>query len=311
MELNSMIKAIAKIMFLEENFLQEISKTASSRYTKFKIKKRHGGERVIYDPAKELKAIQRIILDNFLIKLPISNSAYAYMKGLSIKDAVKKHLGQKYFLRIDLRNFFNSIKKSDLEKYFNDLVLNKKIEISYLDIQFLLNICCFNESLVIGAVTSPYLSNAICYELDKIISDKCKIEGIIYTRYADDMFFSVDKKNILHHFPKQIESILKTLKYPNTLQINYNKTIHSSHSKRINILGLNITNDNKISIGRSKKREIRSKIFKWTTSSIEEKQWLQGTLSYCKSVEPEFITNLCMKYDAKLISEILKFNITK
>ncbi|MBO2025552.1 hypothetical protein J4733_09050 [Klebsiella pneumoniae] len=52
-----------------------------------------------------------------------------------------------------------------------------------------------------GAVSSPVVSNAICYELDHILNEFCLSKGVIYTRYADDMYFSTNEENVLKQIP--------------------------------------------------------------------------------------------------------------
>ena len=63
-----------------------------------------------------------------------------------------------------------------------------------------------------------------------------------------------------------------------------------------------------VSVGRDKKREIRSYIFNWDKIAEEKRVYLSGYLSYLGSVEPEFINSICQKYGAELIRRILSFN---
>lgn len=73
------------------------------------------------------------------------------------------------------------------------------------------------------------------------------------------------------------------------------------------VTGLIITNDKKVSLGRSKKREIRSLVYKWETLDHQRKKYLQGYLSYCSSVEPYFINSLCVKFGSTKIRNIQKY----
>lgn len=131
---------------------------------------------------------------------------------------------------------------------------------------------------------------------------------ITNTRYADDMFFSTKIKGVLYALQNDINNIISTNTLPSKLKLNLEKTHHTSKKRKMAITGLVITNDGNISLGRRKKREIKSKIYKWGTLSTDERTYLSGYLAYIKSVEPEFINNLCDKYDANLILEIIKFN---
>ena len=77
------------------------------------------------------------------------------------------------------------------------------------------------------------------------------------------------------------------------LNINHDKTIATSKKHKMEITGLVITTDNKISIGRKKKRYIKSLVFKYINKSItaEEYTYLKGYLSFVQSVEVGFLHN--------------------
>lgn len=302
-----MIDKIAHKLLLESDFIISLAETASHRYKKIIIKKKNKENRIIYAPAREIKSIQKIILDDVLVNLPLHRCAFAYRKNNSTKDAVIPHKDNKYFLKMDFKSFFYSIKRDDIYTYLNDCTRKNIISINEQNILFILDICCFHKALVIGAVTSPYLSNAICFELDNIIESKCNLLGVTYTRYSDDLFFSVKNKNILRDIPALLESILKELKYPKSLVINKKKTINTSKKHNVNILGLNITNSNTISIGRENKRKIKSQIYNWKKLDDKERQKIQGMLSYYRSIEPDFISRLCIKYGADMINQIISF----
>ncbi len=304
----SIVELISKQMLLEEDYLLTISKSSSARYKRFTIKKRNGGDRVIYQPSKELKSIQRVLLDMFLSKLPIHSYAYAYKSGTTTRDCLQNHSENKYFLKLDMQDFFYSITNSDLDKYFKDIRREDIIHLSSCDITFIKDICCFNKRLVIGAVTSPTLSNAVCFNLDQKISLLCESLEVEYSRYADDLIFSTMKRNALSKLPIQIEALLKKISYPSALRLNHNKTRYYSHNNAVKILGLKITNTAEISIGRQKKREIRSKVYKWNHLNPDEKKHLQGFLAYCRSVDPVFIDELCLKYKAERINDIIHYS---
>ena len=70
-----------------------------------------------------------------------------------------------------------------------------------------------------------------------------------------------------------IENIEK-LKYLTSLRINSKKTHHSSKKNRINVTGLVITNNCTVSIGRNKKREIRTMIYNWDKLNTIKKNTL-------------------------------------
>ena len=80
--------------------LYSISNNIKDNYKVFKIKKRNGKYRKIYEPSDTLKHIQRVILENILNNKSISKYAKAYYKGISLKDNVDVHVGQKVVLKL-------------------------------------------------------------------------------------------------------------------------------------------------------------------------------------------------------------------
>ena len=79
--------------------------------------------------------------------------------------------------------------------------------------------------------------------------------------------------------------------------------------KNINVLlGLVLTTDKKVSIGRDKKRYIKSLVHKFIEKKLDEKEknYLKGFLAYIKAVEPNFLIQLKRKYGERVILDIIK-----
>lgn len=72
--------------------LYSISNNIEKNYKVYKIKKRNGKYRTIYEPNSLLMYIQRQILTNILDNKTISKYAKAYHKGISLKDNATPHV---------------------------------------------------------------------------------------------------------------------------------------------------------------------------------------------------------------------------
>lgn len=302
-----LLKSICDTLILEEGFVTTVSITASKRYKEFYINKKDGGKRLIVSPSQELKALQRFILDNLLYSFPIHESAYAYKKSLGIKHNALVHVKNNYLLRIDFKDFFQSITSKDLRSYYET---NKDSFPEGWDLEdtFLLSKLVFkSDRLTIGAVTSPCLSNILCYELDELIAIECGKLGVSYSRYSDDLYFSCNAANVLFGIEPIVVKILKNLSYPSSLFINREKTIHSSRKRRRSVTGLVISNTGGLSIGRKNKRLIKSQVYKWDQLDEPTKLHLKGKLNYISDVEPEFINSLCSKFTAGKVLQIIKY----
>ena len=293
------LEQIAKQLALPVPFLEKLAKTASFRYKEYTIPKKTGGERTIHHPARELKLVQNWLLQNVFVTLPTHVAATAYAKGSTIRRNAEIHVANNYLLRVDFRNFFPSLKGTDVMAALRG---NQNTAagagVTAQDIDFMRKILCRFDSLTIGAPTSPQLSNAIMFEFDTAWSEIAQNLDVAYTRYADDLYFSTNQPNILSEVLERLRESLKEGTTP-TLQINNKKTAFSSRKRKRLAAGLVLTCDRKISIGRSKKRLLKSLVWKLVQKQLapDEIASLRGWLAYLRSVEPSFVFSLQQKYD--------------
>ncbi len=198
----------------------------AERYIVFNIKKKSGGDRVIHAPNKGLMKIQECLKVIFECVVEVSSHAKGFVKGRSIVDNAKEHVGHKFVFNIDLKDFFPSIDQARIWKILQvpPFRLNEQSGRRILA-NIIAGLCCermeverLNEIgkwtkvvtsvLPQGAPTSPILSNIICSNLDYKLSCMAKRFEVNYTRYADDITFSCDKDI----FSKNSGSFLKELK---------------------------------------------------------------------------------------------------
>ena len=280
------------------------ARTCPNRYKKYKIKKRQGGDREIAQPAKNLKVIQRILINEVLQKkMPVHPAATAYRIGKSILDNAEPHLQNSFLLKMDFKNFFPSISSSDFAAYIvrNDELNNfDEREIDLL-INFLFMQRQEKKVLSIGAPSSPFLSNALMFEFDAkltLLADKYKIS---YTRYSDDLSFSTNEPNRLFEWPLVVKETLQSIDSP-TIKINQNKTVFSSRKHNRHITGVTISNDGNASLGRQRKRSIRTKIYLLKTKEMTKKEIesLRGLVAFANVIEPSFVKKLKEKYPQQM-----------
>jgi RNA-directed DNA polymerase len=295
-----LLQLISDSLQLPQDYILRIAKSASFSYKRIEIPKKNGGIRVIHHPSKELKAIQRWLLHAVISRLPIDSSALAYSKGQSIADNAARHLSSSYLLRLDLRNFFPSITQQDIKHYIRDNSLEFP-EWGDEDVNLFCALVCRYRRLTIGAPTSPSLSNALCRNLDTEIRILVERHDVNYTRYADDMFFSTSKPNVLGQIQSEITRIVEHTTLPARLVINIAKTRHTSKRHRRVVTGLVLTSEEKLSVGRLAKRRVRSLIYNLGSLSNEERRRLAGLISFIRSVEPDFVNRLILKYGSKRV----------
>jgi RNA-directed DNA polymerase len=149
-------------------------------YKSFEVPKKSGGLREINAPMKEMKLIQRWILDNILYRLKVGEHAHGFVPGKTISTNAKAHVNKDLVLGIDIKDFFPSIKLKSVEHIFKSAGYNSRIARDFA------NLCTYRGKLPQGAPTSPMLANLVSLNLDKDISEYCQTKNLEYSRYADD-----------------------------------------------------------------------------------------------------------------------------
>ncbi len=288
----NLLDRISNDLDIDNEYIINIAKNSKNHYSRYKIKKKNGGYRQIYHPSPSLKVLQYWLVDNIFNKCVISKNSYAYAKGCSIKKNAEIHKNSKHILHTDIKNFFNSIKTNHIKDV---LALNKE-DLKYLslneeDIQLIFNICLYEGHLVIGSVCAPIISNCVMYSFDiELNKEITKYGNLIYTRYADDIVIS-STKYMNAAIVKLVEKILNK----HGFNINFDKTRFMSTANRRKITGIIIDN-NKISIGFNRHKEIKKMLYKKLKYKIGDSNKILGHLFFLKDIEPNYFNKIMIKY---------------
>lgn len=273
-ELTEHLRLSAKLVYW-------LTSDSTQKYQIYRIPKKDGSFRVISAPVYSLKVVQRWVLDNILYKIKVSPYSFGFIKdgkGSPLVQCAEKHKNNLYVLKIDIRNFYPSIKREKVYYEFTNIGYNSTVA------NLLTNICVYNNTLPQGAVTSAYLANIICRNLDFRIAGYCNRRDIVYTRYADDLTFSSDNRVVLKSIYKTIRKILLSEGF----QLNEKKTLFLSPRCRKRVLGVTI-NDNLIKAPKELKRSIRAMIYNsFLTQDYTSNAKIKGYISYVDSIEPGF-----------------------
>lgn len=296
---------ISREVDIPRSMIDQAISQARQQVRKFSIKIRNGDDRVILQPSKKLKIIQYWLIINVFEKIPVHDAALAYRGGKSILDNATLHKSNRYFLKLDFRDFFPSIKYLDLLPQLQDWYFTEKPEWEFnKEAMDLIRLACFfhGDSLAIGYPTSPMISNIVMNGFDvqviKIVSDEKKYGEVVYTRYADDLIFSTNKQGVALLIHKAISDLVADTKSPK-LEINYSKTkIGSSTGGTASVTGLKICTDGHITVHRNQKDHVRLllSLYKKDKLNPEEYSSLLGHLAYLHQVDSTFYTKLQNKF---------------
>lgn len=289
---------LAPLIHINPGLLAAFNKVPYKFYRKYKITKSDGGYREIRQPRRDLKGVQAWILRNILDKLTPSVYATAFIKGKSIKDNLDPHVNNRYFICLDMEDFFPSISIRRVMRIFSLVGYSDRAS------SVLARLCTCKNNLPQGAVTSPALSNLIASKLDRRISGYTSKRNITYTRYADDITLSSNNPIILCQSLPRILKIVGSEHF----KPNMDKLRVLGPRRRCSITGLvKNSSEAKFGIGKKKKREIRAimhhLVFRTDNDTkYKDEESIHGWLEYLNSVDGESFDQMNL-YLSKLINK--------
>lgn len=149
---------------------------------------------------------------------------------------MEQRVEESYCLKVDISNYFNSIKvekllaklvflKEDdflLYQLFEKMLLEKKVRSGS-------RILCEEHGAMAGTPVSPFFANVYLKDVDAFFER----EGILYFRYSDDILLFADSLTELQIRKKQLEEALRELE----LKLNPDKVNIYSPGEGIEFLG--------------------------------------------------------------------------
>ncbi len=300
----------AKLLGLDPVFLTRVLylRNTDNLYTNFSILKKNKTQRLISSPDPELKEIQRALSDLLMECLGDIRSenkvdnllSHGFEHDRSIITNAEKHKAKKWVLNIDLSDFFDQFNFGRVSGYF---IKNKFFQLNDNIAHVIGKIACYKNRLPQGSPSSPVITNLILLALDQRINNICKRNGCTYTRYADDITISTNKKI----FPNEIVSTLSPQKVNLNktfekqfkragFEINHDKVRIQKYSVRQEVTGLTV--NRKIAVNNEYAKKVRSMahtLFKTGSYQLIDKKTgesragtlneLQGMLGFIDSID--------------------------
>ncbi len=180
------------------------------------VEKRSAGYRLLETPKPRLKQLQRTIASRILSAVPPGPHAHGFVAGRSAKTYAEPHAAQPLVLRLDLEDFFASVQSRAVMGVFQGAGW------SHSAARCLTHLVCSDvpnpvvrdhpragmstaerfdsmkrlqlSHLPQGAPTSPPLSNIVARRLDRRLAGLADSVAYRYTRYADDLAFSGERR---------------------------------------------------------------------------------------------------------------------
>jgi RNA-directed DNA polymerase len=270
-------------------------------YVRYVAPKRSGGERIILAPKRELKALQRKVLDGIVARVPTAATTHGFVRGRSVVTNAQPHVGKQVVLKLDLKDFFPSITFPRVRGLF--------VALGYpFPVAAALALLCTEydrevferdgtryfvsdgpRHLVQGAPTSPALANLVAWRLDRRLGGLAARRGFAYTRYADDLTFSGDDIGAVHDVRRLAQRIIRDERFTT----NYAKTRVARRSARQIVTGL-VVND-QIATPRELRRRLRATLHNAEKTGLAAQNrdgradfagYLQGLIAFVNVAHP-------------------------
>ena len=192
------LNGVARLLNTTPQALFVLSK--ARHYSTFRVPKPNGKTRLIENPNPVLKKLQQSIA--FYLQAVYHQQrpdcAYGFIRATTdeaddprnVYTNALRHIESKWVLNVDLKDFFHSIDHRRVRRLFGGSPFRFTREV----VNCLTGITTYRGRLPMGAPSSPVLSNLVCLGLDRDLVALAGRHGWVYTRYADDLTFSANRK---------------------------------------------------------------------------------------------------------------------
>lgn len=270
------IEHLSKLLGRKRSYLASAINATNRHYRTFSIPKRRGGKRKIDAPYPALLECQQWINEYILSLVGTHTNAHGFISERSIITNAKTHLNKKFLLKLDLQNFFPSIKFRQVMRVFRQLGYPQNVSF------YLSKLCTLQGSLPQGAATSPALSNIIAYGMDVRLNAIATKFNLVYSRYADDLAFSGN------YIPIKFISFCRNIIGECGFSLNDSKTKITRGTRKI-ITGLSVGGQS-LRVPRAYKRSLRQEFY------YIQKYGINSHISNNKIRHPYYLESLYGKF---------------
>ena len=270
------IEELAEALGIDAAHLADLAATANSRYRYHTIPKANGTRRPLAEPGRDLKAIQRRLLDRVLNGVPLHPAATAYHRGASVVANASQHVGRSFVFSTDLVSFFPSVTEPRVKGLV--LALGAPADVAPV----IAKLTCFRGRLAQGAPSSPAIANLAARRLDLRIAGFCGRRGWHYTRYADDLTISGDGR----FGQRDLDWVIRCVEQEG-FEVNEPKTRLAQRHQAQVVTGVSV--NGRCRLPREQRRKLRAMFHQASDDPAalgDRVEELRGHLGWLRAVEP-------------------------
>jgi hypothetical protein len=235
-----------------------------------------------------------------IAKLPVDDHAHAFRRGRSIRSGAEPHVGRRFVLRLDLKDFFPSVTvarvRGLLIAYGYSFPVATTLSVLMTEAERqpvelngqVFHVPVGQRHCVQGAPTSPGICNALLLRLDRRLAGFAKKHALNYTRYADDLSFSgeLDRAAVA-----KLRCMVTRIVSEEGFAINPDKTRLMGRGCRQTVTGVVVNQT--LGLSRKERRRLRAmkhRLSRNVTASPSDttpaQAYLEGKLAYLTMLNP-------------------------
>lgn len=328
---------------------KSMKRGSSPLYQRVEITRRPGNPRILYVPTPPLMRLQREILTSCLNPAvqQLSPCVMGCRKNTDTHNYgifanASAHIGQEYVAKFDIQDFFPSVRFSDivetLSRLTTPITLKRDHEGKVVSTKWthdlavlVARLCTRFGRLPQGAPTSPAIANLVFSRIDRDIQAKLG-SNIIFTRYVDDLTFSVSKNastklgiKSAEDFRSMIQPHLENALSSTSFTVNAKKTRATQLKSGHKITGLSVGKE-KVNLTLGTRRRLRAlqnnirkngfvsaaehwtgaerlvEILNWTLPTLNEIQ-SAPTNTFSKTLVTKFLMSVCPNLKVEIPAE--------
>jgi len=270
------IRRLAEIVGRKPADIRRIASHSGRYYKPFDVRPLGGTRwRHIDNPTDELHRIQTRIYRGLLRNQPVSEDMHGGVLKKSISTNAAKHLRKAQLVTLDLHSCFPRIRhKRVYDTFVTSLHCSPDIA------SILTKLTTFQTRLPQGAPTSPMLANLVLAPLHRDIADVCRERALEGTMFVDDIAISGDRAF------EVVEEVLRIIgRHGHSVRAKKLKRMSSWQSQQLTSLTLN----KRLSVGRSRLRDIANRIFELANQvDVLEKDLrrVEGQIKFVLMIQP-------------------------
>jgi RNA-directed DNA polymerase len=247
--------------FADVKSLERCSDRRLRHYDRTWVYNRRGGVRMLERPRPRLKALQRRVLHEILDLVPVHDAAHGFVHGRSVHTYTAPHVDRDVVVHLDLEAFFATIAAGRVfgvlrtagypEPVAHCLTGVATTVVPVADRQAAPQALRDDDvatrrrllerlagpHLPQGSPTSPALANLVAYSLDKRLTGLAAALDASYTRYADDLAFSMSGPDAARRARRLIDTVRGVVR-DEGFWINEAKTRLTRRSQRQQLCGV-------------------------------------------------------------------------